>query len=168
MNNNNPFDLFGDKWALVTAGNIDNFNCCTVSWGSLGILWGKKIVTIYIYPSRYTCDFALNNEYFTVSVFDKGYKKDLAILGSKSGRDIDKVALTKLSPKTIKESVTYKEASQVFYCKKIYFGQFNKDNVAEEIKRNYMNNPDSFPRDKNGEWQTHYMFIGEIIEYVYK
>ena len=164
MDNNNPFDLFANKWALVSAGSINNFNCCTVSWGSFGILWGKKIVTVYIYPSRYTCDYLLNNEYFTVCVFDKEYKKDLAILGSKSGRNIDKVALTKLTPTPIKKSITYKEASQVFYCKKIYFGQFNKDNVAEEIKQNYINNPNSFPKDDNGEWQTHYMFVGEIIE----
>ena len=76
MDNNNPFDLFDNKWALVSAGSIDSLNCCTVSWGSLGILWGKKIVTIYVYPSRYTCDFLLNNEYFTISVFDKEYKND--------------------------------------------------------------------------------------------
>ena len=98
MDKYNPFDLFKNKWALVSAGKINNFNCCTVSWGSLGVLWRKNIVTIYVYPSRYTCKFLLDNEYFTVSVFDEEYKKDLAILGSKSGRDIDKVALTKLTP----------------------------------------------------------------------
>ena len=163
MNIFNAFDLFGNKWALVTAGNLNKFNCCTVSWGSLGILWGKKIVTIYIYPSRYTCKFLLNNDYFTVSVFDENYKKDLALLGSRSGRDFNKISLTNLTPLALKDSVAYKETKQVFYCKKIYFGQFNKDNIAEEIKQNYINNPDSFPKDENGEWRTHYMFIGEII-----
>ena len=29
------FELFDKKWALVTAGNIQHYNCCTVSWGSL-------------------------------------------------------------------------------------------------------------------------------------
>ena len=164
MDKYDPFDLFNNKWALVTAGTLNNFNCCTVSWGSLGILWRKKIVTIYVYPSRYTSNFLLNNEYFTISVFDEEYKKDLTILGSKSGRDLDKVALTSLTPISLKESVIYKEVKQVFYCKKIYFGQFNRDNVAEEIKRNYINNPNSFPKDENGEWRTHYMFVGEIIE----
>ena len=34
------FELFDKKWALVTAGNIQHYNCCTVSWGSLGNIWG--------------------------------------------------------------------------------------------------------------------------------
>ena len=164
MNKYDAFDLFDNKWALVTAGNLNKFNCCTVSWGSLGILWRKKIVTVYVYPSRFTCNFLLENDFFTVSVFDEQYKKDLAILGSKSGRDIDKVNLTNLTPISIENSVAYKEAQQVFYCKKIYFGQFNKDNVVEEIKQKYIDNPTSFPKDENGEWRTHYMFVGEIID----
>lgn len=40
-NNYNRFDLFRNQWAVVTAGTIDNFNGCTVSWGSMGTLWTR-------------------------------------------------------------------------------------------------------------------------------
>lgn len=35
------FELFDKKWALVTAGNIQHYNCCTVSWEALGISGGQ-------------------------------------------------------------------------------------------------------------------------------
>lgn len=28
------FEMFDKQWAVVTAGEPDNFNSCTVSWGS--------------------------------------------------------------------------------------------------------------------------------------
>ena len=30
------FELFDKQWALVTAGTPEQFNSCTVAWGSLG------------------------------------------------------------------------------------------------------------------------------------
>ena len=55
------FELFDKKWALVTAGNIQHYNCCTVSWGSLGNIWGtagnsRSTVTVYVHPARYTSE----------------------------------------------------------------------------------------------------------------
>lgn len=41
----NAFEMFDQKWALVTAGVLSNFNSCTVSWGSsgiYGITFGKR------------------------------------------------------------------------------------------------------------------------------
>ena len=34
-NRYSTFDLFRDKWALVTGGDIEHFNSCTVGWGVL-------------------------------------------------------------------------------------------------------------------------------------
>ena len=33
---NKLMELFEKNWALVTAGSIEDYNSCTVSWGSLG------------------------------------------------------------------------------------------------------------------------------------
>ena len=160
------FDLFHKQWGLVSAGSINQFNCCTVSWGSLGVLWNKRIVTVYIYPSRYTYEFMKENEYFTVCFFPESYKSSLAILGSKSGRDTDKVKIAKLSPIECGNSISYKEAEVTYYCKKIYSGFFDKNLVDDEIKQYYQNNPKSFPLSEDGDWQTHMMFVGEIIEVI--
>ncbi|MBQ3386214.1 MAG: flavin reductase family protein, partial [Eggerthellaceae bacterium] len=71
------FDLFRNQWALVTAGNPEHFNTCTVSWGSMGTLWSRSVITIYLHPSRYTTEFFLNSATFTVSFFPAAYKKAL-------------------------------------------------------------------------------------------
>ena len=52
--NANPFEQFHRGWALVTAGDEKQFNTMTVSWGSMGTLWNKPIITVYVKPVRYT------------------------------------------------------------------------------------------------------------------
>jgi len=52
-----PFECFDKDWALVTAGNMEDYNTMTISWGSMGTLWSKPIVTIYVKPIRYTYQF---------------------------------------------------------------------------------------------------------------
>ena len=68
------FELFEKQWAVVTAGNMEHFNSCTVNWGSMGTLWtrpGKNgsVITVYLYPTRYTREILTASEIFTVSFF---------------------------------------------------------------------------------------------------
>ncbi len=63
----------------------------TVSWRGFGTLWHKPVVTVYLRPDRYTYEFMKNSECFTLSFYDEDYKQDLITLGTKSGRDIDKL-----------------------------------------------------------------------------
>ena len=48
------FRLLGKDWALITSGDIENFNMMTASWGGAGVLWAKPVATIYVRPERYT------------------------------------------------------------------------------------------------------------------
>ena len=89
--NFNPFTKIGTEWMLITAGDEKNFNTMTASWGGMGIMWNKKVITAYIRPQRYTKEFVDANELFTVSFYDEKYRKALNICGTKSGRDCDKV-----------------------------------------------------------------------------
>ena len=50
----NPFEKIGKQWMLLTGGNKDNFNTMTASWGQLGVLWNKNVLTCYVRPTRYT------------------------------------------------------------------------------------------------------------------
>ncbi len=34
------FQMFNDRWALVTAGSIEKYNTMTIAWGSMGTIWG--------------------------------------------------------------------------------------------------------------------------------
>lgn len=148
----NPFEIFNNNWALVTAGNNEHFNSMTISWGSMGTIWGKDIITIYIRPERYTFEFLKENDTFTVSFYDKEYKDALNIMGTLSGRDIDKVKETNLTPISIDDSITYKQAKQTFLCKKLYMNQIDKTKLPDNLQKYYS--------DK----QTHYIILGEVIK----
>ena len=154
------FRLFNDRWALATAGSIENYNTMTIGWGSMGTLWGpphkgKPVLTIYVSPARYTHAFLEQNEYFTVSFFPEEYRKDLALLGSRSGRDGDKVALTALSPLPLEHGVDFAQAELTFVCKKLYQQQFELEKVPGDV----------------AEWiytrvPPHSMFIGEVVDVI--
>ena len=97
----NPFNLIGGEWMLVTAGNEQTgCNTMTASWGHLGCLWGSNDPTaiIFLRPSRYTKTFVDREGYFTLCVMDKSFKKQMAYLGSVSGRDEDKIGKAGLTP----------------------------------------------------------------------
>ena len=94
----NLVHLLADEWALVTAGRGDALGTMTVSWGGIGELWGKDMATIYIRPQRYTKKFLDENNYFTLSFYPEQYKDALRLCGSKSGREINKVEATGLTP----------------------------------------------------------------------
>lgn len=154
------FGMFKNQWALATAGTIDHFNTCTIGWGSLGTIWTRAagdIVTIYVNPERYTSEFLLANDYFTVSFFPEQYREDLQYLGTHSGRDEDKVAKTKLTPVKTGESVSFKEAELTFVCKKIYTHQFDKDKMDPEVYQAVYGYRD---------WVTHYEFIGKVVDVI--
>ena len=113
------FSKFDKQWALLTAGDETNFNTMTISWGSLGTLWGKPIATTYVRESRYTREFMDNNDYFTVSFYPEEYKDVLGVMGSKSGRDMDKMNDSGLTPEAVANTMTFKEAEMTLVCKKL-------------------------------------------------
>ena len=152
MNKINPFEKFNKEWALVTAGNKDKFNSMTISWGSMGTLWFKSIVTIYVRPERYTFDFLKDSDYFTVSFYDEKYKDRLIMFGRCSGRDVDKVSESGFSPLFLDKGITYKEAKETIVLKKIYMQKLDKKLLSSDM--------DCYS-DGGSE---HYMIIGEVID----
>ena len=151
--NVNSFGIFNDKWALLTAGEKGEMNTMTISWGSLGTLWGKNIVTVYVKPMRYTHQFLEKNEYFTVSFFPKKYRKALMLLGTKSGRDGDKIKEAGLTPKFLENSVTFEEAEAILVCRKIYSQELDIDSMPENVRKTFYSSE-----------AAHTMFIGEVTE----
>lgn len=162
------FALFEEQWALVTAGSPERFNCCTLSWGSLGTLWNRPVVTVYVHPGRYTRDFLAGNACFTLSFFPEEYRKALSILGTRSGRDGDKVAASGLTPQPFGESVGYREAELSFLCRKLYQHPFSREDLAPEIRDYYRAHPAVYPPDSTGAWQPHWVFVGEVVEIIDK
>lgn len=149
----NPFTLFHEQWALLTSGPISKHNSMTISWGEMGTLWNKNVVTVYVKPCRYTYSFMEDNDIFVVSFFDEKYRKALGIMGELSGRDVNKDEASGLTPISYKGTTIYKEASITLICKKIYFNDLLIENMpSDAIKHHYQ-------VDK-----PHRMYIGEVIE----
>ena len=116
----NPFDLIGQQWMLITAGVKDSFNTMTASWGGLGWLWNKPVAFIFVRPERYTHDFLESSDKVTLSFFPESCRKALQICGSKSGRDCDKVKEAGLSPVSLEDgAVTFGQARLTLACRKL-------------------------------------------------
>ena len=106
----NPFEMIEHQAALFTAGTKEHFNTMTIGWGLMGDLWNVPAFTAYVRPSRYTWQFAEENDCFTVSFFGTPRPQALAVLGSKSGRDMDKIHQSGLTPVELEGQVAFEEA----------------------------------------------------------
>ena len=154
------FEVFSKATPLLTAGNQEKLNTMTIGWGGLGTLWGKPVCTVYVRPERYTYEFMESHEYFTVSVFGDEYKKAMAVCGTKSGRDLDKVKECALTPAYAAFDAPYfEEAELVFVCKKLYAQDMAEEHVVD-------GKPVLHYYGANGNW--HRMYIGEVIQVLQK
>lgn len=151
------FSQFNDKWALLSAGTKDRHNTMTISWGGMGTLWFKPVVTVYVKPCRHTYGFMNDNEYFTVSFYPEEYKKALMLMGSKSGRDLGKDAASGLTVRNLGEAVTYEEAEVTLLCKKIYFQDMDPANMPQDVVKQHYTVE-----------EPHRTFIGEVVEVIGK
>ena len=151
------FRIFDKKWALLTAGNKESFNTMTVSWGGMGTIWGKPVATVYVRTSRYTHEFMDREEYFTLSFYPEEYRKTLGVLGSKSGRDMDKMNGSGLTAKELSNSMTFEEAEITIVCRKMFMQRLEPSNISD---------PDA-AKFYAGD-AAHDMYIGEVVDIIRK
>ena len=117
----NPFDLIGEQWMLITAGDKESFNTMTASWGGLGWLWNKPVAFIFVRPERYTHDFLESSDKVTLSFYPESCRKALQVCGTKSGRDCDKVKEAGLKPVALENgSITFEQARLTLACRKLF------------------------------------------------
>ena len=148
----NVFEEINKNWMLITAKNSDGkVNTMTASWGMMGEIWGKEAVTVYIRQSRYTKEFVDSQEYFTLSLFD-GYKKELGVLGSKSGRDGDKISEVGFTIEEVDNQPTFSQCKAVLVCKKMYQNDIAIKDMKEDIVKAMYQDGDQ-----------HTMYIAEIV-----
>ena len=153
--NTEIFSQFDKKWALLSAGEPDNFNTMTVSWGGLGTIWNRSVATVYVRLSRYTHEFMDKYDYFTVSFYPEDRKKTLAVLGSKSGRDMDKIHNSGLTSVSAGKSVSFKEAEVTLVCRKLFCQRVELSNIPEDIVKACYSSGD-----------PHDMYIGEVVDII--
>lgn len=150
----NPFKLIGDDWMLISARNkyTGKSNSMTASWGGLGVLWNKPVSYCFIRPQRYTQEFVSNSDIITLNFFGEEYRNALKICGTKSGRDVDKIALSGLTEFYDGQAVCFKEAKMILICRKLYVGEIVAPGFIDTslINANYKDN------------DMHYVYVSEI------
>ena len=150
----NALRLF-DEWLLLAAGDFaaKAYNAMTISWGSLGTIWNRPFVQVVVRPTRYTYQFMEGADTFTVMAFPDQFRPALDLLGSKSGRDGDKIAESGLTPtaSTRVAAPSFAEAELVLECRKSYFDDLEPGHfLAEYIHKMYRND-------------YHRVYFGEIV-----
>jgi flavin reductase (DIM6/NTAB) family NADH-FMN oxidoreductase RutF len=132
-----PFHQWDKDWFALTAGDFEagKFNTMTVSWGSLGIMWNRPFAQVVVRPTRFTFGFTEEFDNFTLCAFPESFRKALNILGSRSGRDGDKIASAGLTAQASQliSSPAFAEAGLVLECRKIYTGKIDPTGFLDPV-----------------------------------
>lgn len=152
----NLIEKVSREWMLICAGDTaDNCNMMTASWGFFGEIWNKHCAITLIRPQRYTLPFVDSNDRFALCFFGNN-KEPHKICGYKSGREVNKIAETGLTPVVLDGTIYFEEAETVMICRKLYVSEINKDGfIDKECLKNYNND-------------FHKLFIAEIEKVLIK
>lgn len=135
------------KGVLLTTKADGKVNTMTIGWGALGIEWSTPVFIAYVRDSRYTHGLIEKTGEFTVNVplrtgdagYDKRVKEILATCGTKSGRDMDKVAelgLTLVEGEKV-DVPAIKELPLTLECRVIYKREQDVSLLPEALREKY-------------------------------
>ena len=130
-------------------------NPMTIGWGAIGRIWSRPVFQVLVRPSRHS--FALIEELgeFTVCLPTDEQKQAVALCGSKSGRDLDKIEACGLtvSPSAHIEVPFISECSAHYECRVIHRNDVVNAALEAQIVAG------SYP---SGDF--HRIYFGEILE----
>jgi flavin reductase (DIM6/NTAB) family NADH-FMN oxidoreductase RutF len=149
------FGAWEPGWFLLTAGENrpGGFNSMTVSWGALGVIWHKPLAVVVVRPQRYTYEFIERYDTFSLCAFEEPQRTALELLGTRSGRDTDKMTACGLTPIALTQIACpgFDEAKLILECRKMYYGDLDpKHFLADFIAEHYQ-----------GDY--HRMYFGEVL-----
>lgn len=145
MNEIDPFaawpqvcSALGSNGAILMSGEPGN--PMTIGWATLGVVWGKTVLTVLVRPSRFSFALLESLPQFTVNVLDPDrFKRQLAFCGSHSGRDRDKLTECGF---TTEESQRVRvphlgEAQLVYECAVVHKTTVVDADLAADIRGRY-------------------------------
>lgn len=153
------------KGIFITTKAGKRVNCMVISWGSLGIEWGKPIFTIYVKDNRFTKKLLDENSEFTVNIPLAAYNKEIfKICGTKSGAELDKIkaaGLTLIEADKITVPAV-KEFPLTLECKVIYKEKQEKERILKAYSDKF------YPKDEASGKETedknyHTAYYGQIV-----
>ncbi|MDR3048877.1 MAG: hypothetical protein LBV16_03440 [Elusimicrobiota bacterium] len=142
----NVFTLMG--FFLVTAGKIEHYNSMVCSGGAIGLHFKKPAVWCIFQSARYTLELIQKEKTYTLSWFPDEYKKQLLFLGSKSGRDSEKMKEIKLtSIQTPCANMSFEEAKLIIECSLTQITTANADDFYSQESKDYLKEAYKDPKE---------------------
>ncbi|MCL1915614.1 MAG: hypothetical protein FWG17_02730 [Desulfovibrionaceae bacterium] len=172
----NPFIGATVGHVLVSAGNIKEggrfpYNATTASWGALGWLWDRFVATAYLRPQSATKKLVDGADRFAFSFFSPKYTEALALGGKEPGpppkcfcspfsflmgQILAKCGwdTVRLTPYSVDGTVSFKQASLILICKKLYQAPLSADGFTTSDLSEQFYDADDF----------HTLYLGEILK----
>ena len=147
------------KGILLTTKAHGEVDTMTIGWGHIGVIWSKPVFTVYVRESRHTKSLLDENGEFTINVpLGQIDKNILAVCGTKSGRDMDKIQELGL---TLEEGETVsvpgiRELPLTLECKVIYKQEQQPDAIDAGCYERY------YVKGTRNEGDHHTAYYGEI------
>ena len=147
------------KGILLTTKADGKVNTMTIGWGFIGVQWAKPVFVALVRESRYTKELLDKNGEFTVNVpLGEIDKNILAVCGTKSGRDMDKIRELGL---TLEEGQTVsvpaiRELPLTLECKVIYKQDQDPAAIDPEVDARF------YTKGTRNEGDYHTAYYGEI------
>jgi flavin reductase (DIM6/NTAB) family NADH-FMN oxidoreductase RutF len=152
-----PHDLWKNRWLVLASGDYGagTFNAMTVAWGGMGEMWNKPFVQVVVRPTRHTHGFMEKFPTFTLCAFPESCRKAMTLLGTRSGRDGDKISESGLTPVPSQkvQAPSFDEAELVIECRKMYWDDFDPRRFIDPAV-------DSLYPQKD----YHRFYFGEVVE----
>lgn len=167
----NVFDYAGHicdsmrKGILLTTKADGKINTMTIGWGTIGIEWGRPVFVAYVRVGRHTRQMLDAGGAFTVNIpYGEFDHRILGFCGTKSGRDIDKIA--ELGLDLVASSVIdvpgIRQLPLTLECKVLCQKMQNIPMLPENIRnRYYPMGVDSSNPGSNEDF--HIAYYGEIV-----
>jgi len=138
---------------LLAASRQDGgSNVMTIGWATVGAIWGKQIMVVMVRPSRYTYEFVQESGLFTVNVPTPEMRPFVNLCGTKSGRDVDKIAQVTTSMGQTVDCVRLDDCPIVYECQVVH----TNDVLPETLDPGIMER--AYPRG-----DLHRLYYGEIL-----
>jgi len=164
MNPISPWSRFGEVQEQVLRGNgaflvsLDKGgrpNAMTIGWLQLGAIWSRPVCHVLVRPSRYTHGCIEASGAFTVNVPRGTMVDELALCGSRSGRDLDKFAALGLRavPEVNVGVPLLLDCAVSYECRVVARADLHPEGILDdELRAKY------YPRG-----DLHTLFFGEIV-----
>ena len=142
---------------LVSAEARGHPNAMTIGWAQIGIIWGRRIMSVMVRPSRYTYRCIEASRDFTVCVPYPDLADAVLFCGTESGRDCDKFeecSFTALPSDGLK-SPYIDECGVCYQCQVVNHADFVPEHIMPEVCEQCYSSGD-----------YHRIYFGQILKVV--